>query len=144
MTTASQRNKELVQRFIDEVVNEQNYDRVDELFTPDYTRHDPDTPMDERGPEPFVEALKQLHAAFPDGEVHVGEMVAEDDLVAFEATMTGTHEGAFGEIDPTHTSVEVRGNAMHRIRDARIAETWATWDFLGALQQPGTADETSE
>jgi predicted ester cyclase len=77
-------------------------------------------------------------------DLPVGEMVAEDDLVAFEATMTGTHEGAFGEIDPTHTSVEVRGNAMHRIRDARIAETWATWDFLGALQQPGTADETSE
>lgn len=94
-------NEELVQRFIREA-NEENYDRVAELLTADYTRHDPDTPGDERGPEPFVEALQRLHEAFPDSEVHIGEIVAEDDLVAFEGTMTGTHEGVFRGIEPTH------------------------------------------
>lgn len=94
MTPTKRENKELVQRFIREA-NEKNCDRVAELLTADYTRRDPDTPGDERGPEPFVEALQQLHEAFPDSEVHVGEIIAEEDLVAFEGTMTGTHEGPF-------------------------------------------------
>lgn len=139
MATTTQENKELVQRFIREA-NGNNYDRVAELVTADYTRHDPDTPGDERGPEPFVEALRQLHEAFPDSAVHVGEIVAEGDLVAFQGTMTGTHEGVFRGVEPTHETIEIPGNAMHRISDGRIAETWATWNFLGAFQQLGVTD----
>lgn len=141
MATRTRESKELVQRFISEMVNGKNYELADELFTADYTRHDPDTPGDEQGPEPFVDALQQLHEAFPDMEVYVGEIIAEDDLVAFEGTMTGTHEGVFRGVEPTHTTIEIAGNAMHRIRDERIAETWATWNFLGALQRFGVVEE---
>jgi steroid delta-isomerase-like uncharacterized protein len=139
MTTVPRENKEHVQRCIRES-NGKHYDRVAELLTVDYTRHDPDTPGNERGPEPFVEALRQLHEAFPDSEVHVGEIVAENDLVAFEGTMTGTHEGVFRGIEPTHKTIEIPGNAMHRVSDGRIAETWATWNFLGALGQLGVTE----
>ena len=141
MSTPIQDNKDVVRRFIREVVTDKNYDLIEELFTDDYNRHDPDTPTDERGKEPFAESLQQLHEAFPDGEVHIGELIAEDDLVAFEGTMTGTHEGTFRGIEPTKMPIEIRGNAMHRIRDGRIAETWATWNFLGDLQQIDAIDE---
>lgn len=77
---------------------------------------------------------------FPTARVHVGEIIAEGDLVAFEGTMTGTHEGPFRGVDPTQTTIEIPGNAMHRIRDGQIAETWATWNFLMALQQLGAAE----
>lgn len=143
MATTTQANKELVQRFIREA-NAKNYDRVAELFTTDYTRHDPDAGVDEQGQEPFIAALQQLHEAFPDSEVHVGEIIAEDDLVAFEGMMTGTHEGAFKGIEPTHATIEIPGNAMHRIRDGQIAETWATWNFLAGLQQLDVIDEPIE
>jgi steroid delta-isomerase-like uncharacterized protein len=138
MTTEGE-NKKLVRRFIDEMVNGQHYDLADELLTDDYTRHDPDTPTDEQGPGPFVESLERLQAAFP-GEITVGETIAEGDLVAFEATMIGTHEGEFLGVEPTHIEVEVPGQAMHRIRDGKIAETWATWNFLGVLQQVGAVE----
>lgn len=140
MTTRARENKELVQRFI-RVANGKNYERVAELFTDEYERHDPDTPTEERGPEPFVEALQQLHEAFPDSEIRVGEIIAEDDLVAFEGAMTGTHEGAFRGIEPTHATFAIAGNGMHRIEDGRIAETWATWNFLGALDQLGAIED---
>lgn len=140
MTTTPADNKALVQRFIDEVVNDHRYELIDDLFTHDYLRHDPASPETERGPAPWAESLKELHAAFPDGQVHVGELVAEDDLVAFEGTMTGTHRGTFRGVEPTEAAVEVQGNAMHRVRDGRIAETWATWDFLGILQQLGAVE----
>lgn len=143
MATTTQANKELVQRFIREA-NTKNYDRVAELFTADYTRHDPDAGVDEQGPEPFIAALQQLHEAFPDSKVHVGEITAEDDLVAFEGTMTGTHDGVFKGVEPTHATIEIPGNAMHRIRDGQIAETWATWNFLAGLQQLDVIDEPIE
>lgn len=139
MATPIQENKDLVRQFISEA-NDKNYDRVAELFTADYTRHDPDASVDDQGPEPFIEALARLHEAFPDSEVHVGELIAEGDLVAFEGTMTGTHEGVFRGIEPTHERMEIPGNAMHRIRDGQIAETWATWNFLAALQQLGVIE----
>lgn len=138
MTAAD--NKAVVQRFIDEFVNGKNYDLADELFTEDYLRHDPQTPSGVRGVEPFLEAMKDLNTAFPDSEVHVGEIIAEDDLVSFEGRMTATHEGTFQGIAPTGNEVDVQGNAMHRVRDGRIAETWATWDFLGVLQQIGAVE----
>jgi predicted ester cyclase len=58
--------------------------------------------------------------------------------------MTGTHQGDFRGIEPTDSSVEIQGNAMHRVRDGRIAETWATWDFLGLLTQVGVVDPPRE
>lgn len=139
MTTILQENKKLVRRFVSEA-NDQNYDQVAELLTADYTRHDPDAGVDEQGPEPFLEALQRLHEAFPDSEVHIGELLAEDDLVAFEGTMTGTHEGVFRGIEPTHESIEIPGTALHRIEDGQIAETWATWNFLAGLQQIGAIE----
>lgn len=143
MVTTAEKNKALVRRFISEA-NDKHYDQVAELFTADYTRHDPDAQVDETGPGPFVEALERLHEAFPDSEVQIGEIVAEGELVAFEGTMTGTHEGAFRGIEPTDRPIEIPGTAMHRIRDGRIAETWATWNFLLALQQLGALGEPWE
>jgi steroid delta-isomerase-like uncharacterized protein len=135
MPTHTADNKAVVRRFIRDAVNGNDYDLIEELFTDDYTRHDPASPESESGPGPWIESMRELHAAFPDSEVRIGEIVAEDDLVAFEGTMTGTHEGEFRGVEPTGTEIEIQGNAMHRVRDGKIAETWATWDFLGLLQQ---------
>lgn len=144
MTTNEQDNKEVIQRFIGEFVNDENYDLVGETFAEDYTRHDPTSPESESGPGPWVESMKGLHLAFPDAEVHIGELVAEGDLVAFEGTMTGTHQGEFRGIEPTDASIDIQGNAMHRVRDGRIAETWATWDLLGLLTQVGAVEPPTE
>jgi steroid delta-isomerase-like uncharacterized protein len=144
MTTQEQDNKAVIQRFISEFVNQKNYDLVDDIFTEEYTRHDPTSPESESGPGPWVESMKGLHQAFPDAEVQIGELIAEGDLVSFEGTMTGTHEGDFRGIEPTNTSIEIQGNAMHRVQDGQIAETWATWDFLGLLTQIGVVEPLTE
>lgn len=144
MVTQQQENKEVVQQFISEFVNGQNYDLVDDIFTEDYTRHDPASPEAESGPGPWVESMKAMNQGFPDGKVHIGELITDGDMVAFEGTMTGTHQGDFRGIDPTNASIEIQGNAMHRIREGQIAETWATWDFLGLLAQIGAVDPPTE
>ena len=144
MATHEQDNKAVIRHFISEFVNDQNYDVVDDIFTENYTRHDPASPESESGPGPWVESMKALHEAFPDVEVHVGELIAEGDLVSFEGTMTGTHQGEFRGIEPTDASIEIQGNAMHRVREGELAETWATWDFLGLLRQIGAVEPETE
>ena len=144
MTTQEQDNKAVIRRFISEFVNGKHFDLVDDVFTDDYTRHDPASPESESGPGPWVESMEGLHQAFPDVEVHIGELIAEGDLVSFEGTMTGTHQGEFRGIEPTNASIEVQGNAMHRVRDGQIAETWANWDFLGLLTQIGAVEPPTE
>lgn len=144
MSTMETENKEVVQRFVSEMCNGQDYSLAEQLFSADYTRHDPANPDIERGIDPWVDTLKQVHEAFPDQEIHIGEIIAEEDLVAFQGTRTGTHEGVFGQIEPTYRSFEVPGNAMHRVRDGTIVESWATWDVLGILQQVGAIEQPIE
>lgn len=144
MTTQELDNKAVIQRFITEFVNEKNHDPVDDLFTGDYTRHDPTSPEPESGLGPWVESLKRSVQAFPDAEVRTGELIAEGDLVSFEGTMTGTHEREFRGVEPPNTPIDIQGNAVHRVREGQIAETRAAWDFPGSLTRTGAVEPPTE
>ncbi len=135
-----ERNKEIVERFVREVVNEGDYEVVDELFAPEYVRHDPTLPEEKRGPEGFTETVELWRTGFPDVEMTIDEIVAEDDLVAFRATETGTHEGEFMGVEPTGRRVELTGNVMHRLKDGKLVETWACFDMLGLFDQLGAIE----
>lgn len=130
-------NKAVVRRFVEEVVNEGNYELVEELFTPDYVRHE--TQYD---PGDVVEML-QTFEAFPDREVTIGELLAEDDFVVMTAIARGTHEQEFLGIEPTGREFEMTGMVLHRLDDGKIAESWANWDLLGMLHQLGLDPETT-
>jgi predicted ester cyclase len=136
-------NKDVVRRFIDDVVTEKDYELARELLSADYERHDPDPEFEGRGPEPFIERLRGIESGIPDAAWSIGEIIADGDLVAFEGTMSGTHEGEFMGIEPTGRSFSIQGNAMHRVEGGQITETWATWDILGMMQQVGAVETPS-
>jgi steroid delta-isomerase-like uncharacterized protein len=140
-------NKEVVNRLINEFVNEGNEAVADQLLTGDYVRYDPDTPSGAQSADEFKEMIRTFGEAFPDAEVKIEEMIGEGDLVVFRGTETGTHEGEFVGHEPTGETFEITGLAMHRVRDGQITETWANWDMLGMMQQLGivpTPDELTE
>lgn len=70
-------------------------------------------------------------------KVYVYEQVADDDHVVNRLHMTGTHDGEFASILPTHKRVEATGMAMFRFKVDRISERWADWNVLGMLAQVG-------
>ena len=137
MTSHEEANKEVVRRLVEELVNAGNYEIAEELIAADYVRHGSDVSEEERGPDPFVESLQMMEKAFPDGEVTIEEMIAEDDLVAFCARWRATHEGEFMGIKPSGETTEHTGMAMHRVKNGQITETWANWDWLSTMQQLG-------
>jgi steroid delta-isomerase-like uncharacterized protein len=142
--TSTEENKDIVRRAIDTVGNEGKTEIAAEFFTEDYVRHDAGIPEVPRGPEGFVQASGMFREAFPDAVIRIDEMVAEGDLVTFRAVESGTHEGPFMGLEPTGKRVEFSGNAMHRVADGKIAETWATWDMLGLLRQLGVEPKPPE
>lgn len=136
MTTNSNTDaKAVVQRYIDELVNERRYEVAEEVFAEDYTRHD-----EQYSPEEVVEQLETFEA-FPDLEVTIGAITAEDSLVTVRATARGTHEHEFGGIEPTGETVEMPGIMMHRVEDGKIVESWTHWDVFGMLHQLGAIPE---
>lgn len=130
-------NKTVVRRFIEEIVNDANYDVAEDLIAGTYTCHDPGMPDEQQGPGEFVDMIRTFREAFPDARVEIEDLIAEDDMVVFRATESGTHEGPFRGVEPTGNAFEMDGLAMHRVEDGKVTETWANWDTLGMLRQLG-------
>lgn len=140
-------NKTTVRRLITELVNEKRYEIAPDLIAENYVRHEPGTPAEPGGPDEFVSMLETLHEGFPDLEMSIDGVIAEGDLVSFYATEHGTHEGRFMGLEPTGREIEITGNVTHRLADGKIVETWATFDWMTALEQlgaiEGIGDETA-
>ena len=130
-----EQNKLLVQRYVEQVVNEQNLGAIDEFFAPDYVCHMPGSPtMDRDGIRGF---FSMLHAAFPDQVETIDDLIAEGDKVAVRWSARMTHQGEFMGIAPTGKPVTASGQAVVRIRDGKFVEEHEIFDALGIMQQLG-------
>lgn len=121
---------------VEALFNRGELDRVEEFVTPDFVNHEA-WPGEDPGFEGFRLRLRRLHEAITGLHMEVHELVAEGDLVAYRATLSGTHTGALLGIPPTGRAFRVQHMHMLRMRDGRACEHWATRDDLGMLQQLG-------
>jgi predicted ester cyclase len=91
-------------------------------------------------------AMARQRIAFPDKKTEVEAIIAEGDLVSAMTHTTATHLGAYFDVGATGKPVRVHEISLHRIRDGRIAQTWAETDGPGFYQQitgrpsPGVTD----
>lgn len=75
--------------------------------------------------------------AFPDLDMRVDKLLAEQDLVAVRWTARGTNTGTGNGIPATGRKVEINGTTLFRIDDGRIAEEWTCANSLGLMRQLG-------
>jgi len=131
-----------------EATNNFNYDRLAELYAPDFKRHCQATPeISINSSDGFLALTKEFGKAFPDGHIRVDMLIAEGDLVAFWGSYLGTHTGPMGEIPATGKEIDSEMGGVHRVVDGKIVETWVTWDNITLLSQlglyPPPADTTT-
>ena len=139
----SEENKDLARRSWEMLVNQQNPDAIDELYTPNFVWHEPD--QDIQGPEEGKQFLGMYLSAFPDMYCIVEDAIAEGDEVATRWTLRGTHQGEIEEFGPpTGKQVEIKGITIHRIEGNKIAEEWERYDNLGVMQQLGLVPEQQQ
>ena len=111
-----------------------NVEEFDGIFASDVVDHDP-APDQGPGPEGFKQFFTALRTAFPDLNIEVEKLVADDDHVAIAYTVSGTHDGDFVGVAPTGKKVAARGMQIARFEDGKIVERWGSSDELGILQQ---------
>jgi len=140
---SAEENKDLARRSWEMLVNQQNPDAIDELYTPNFVWHEPDE--DIQGPEEARQFLGMYLSAFPDMRVSVEDEIAEGDKVVTQWTIRGTHRGELMGMAPTDEQVEIKGITIHRIEGGRIAEEWERYDNLSVMQQLGAiSDEAGQ
>lgn len=113
-------------------------DIIDELFAADHVYHDPVhgdglTP----GPDGVREAVLAILDAMPDAALVVHEWIEDADTLIARWRISGTHTGPLWGMAPSGGAATVSGMHVFRFRDQRIAETWASYDALGLLDQLG-------
>ncbi|HZQ37547.1 MAG TPA: ester cyclase [Dehalococcoidia bacterium] len=129
-------NKALVLNHYHEIDVQWNLDAADDQLSADFVDHaaPPGTPP---GPAAVKRYLADLHAAVPDLQLSVDDLIAEGDKVVARNTWRGTHRGTLWGVPATNRSFAMEGVVVWRIADGKIAERWATIDRLGLFQQLG-------
>lgn len=138
----SESNKSLCRRLYEDVWNNRNFKAVDELFTANYTDHDPNSPGFGRGPEGVRKLLNYYTGAFPDSRFTIEDILSDDDRCAVRWTVRGTHRGELGGVQPTGKQVTITGVTVLRITNGKISESYVNWDALGLMQQLGVVKPT--
>ena len=119
-----EKDKTLVRRLVDQVINEGKLDLVEELFAPELA-------------EPVRQAFTSFRAAFPDWQEEIVDMVAEGDKVAVRCRCSGTWQGEFMGAKPNGRRQEVDEVFFLRVRDGRFVEYWGLEDNQARLRQLG-------
>lgn len=104
------------------------------------------------GPACFWSTAQWLRAAFADLHYDIHHAVADGDLIAVSATMSGQHTAPWavytesGSIDtvfpPTGKTFAATQSHWFRLEDSRIREHWANRDDLGMAEQLGWVPPT--
>lgn len=130
-------------RAIQDVWTRGNLDLADSIYTPSFVNHDPNQPEVPPGPAGVKQTIEMWRSIFPDLALMPDEIfAAPGDRVVARFTASGTHQGQFRTIAPTHRKIYAEGIVVFRFDDhAHITEAWTAWDALGMMSQMGARME---
>jgi steroid delta-isomerase-like uncharacterized protein len=123
-------------------VNSGHLEELRKLVSPDCVEHDP-APNQGPGAQGYIDMFREMRTAFPDLNVAVEHVTADEDTVAIAYTLTGTHRGDLMGIAPTGKKVKARGVQIARFEEGLLVERWGSSDQLGILQQLGVLEKAN-
>ena len=123
-------NKAIIRRFIEEGSNRRNAALIDEIYSADYTGHDPERPAPRN-----ITDLKQgmaglLGKVFPDAQYSIERLMAEGDLVTWHWTFRATHQGEIMGIPATGKQISFGGINLFRFENGKVVEDWVYRDAV--------------
>ena len=126
-------NKTLANRFYEEILNRRKLDVADEVLASQYFDHSASAP----GLDNFKQYLAMITRVFPDINVTVEDMLADDHKVAVRLTVRGTQADSFRGFPPTGGQATWSGMDIIHISNGKIVDRWSERDFLHMLVQLG-------
>ena len=133
MTTETQK---MIERIPLEVINNNKFDLIDELYAPNYVEHTP-----QPGVAPTREGFKQtaiaLKKAFPDLRYTIEDTIEGGDKIVHRLTATGTMKADFAGMPATGKQATWTEMHVGRVVNGRLTEHWGVIDQLSMLVQLG-------
>lgn len=127
-------NKELVKRYIADVLSANKVDKLDEMLGPDFTDNTPGLLTGETGPVVIRKAQERIRAVFPTVEYVIEDLIGEGDKVVARYTVNASTKAEEGT--PAH-KVRITGMTIFRVSGGRIRETWIINDQVELYRQLG-------
>lgn len=131
----SDTNEVVIRRFVDEVINNGDYSKMDELLHTNYIYRSPDQEL--YGQEALEALFTAYRTGLPDLKVSIVDLVSSENKVSISITLRGTHTGDLMGIPATGKEMEVHGMVLSHIKEGKIFEEWEILDMLGMFQQLG-------
>ncbi len=129
-------NKKIIQRYVEEIINTGNVEKIGEFIDPEYTEvHEGKRyPMGISGAKEHILGVRQT---YPDLKLTIERQIAEGEWVATCITASGTHRGTWMNIKPTGKFVTYTGVNVDRIVNGKIVEHGGAANMLGPLIEIG-------
>lgn len=135
-----QENINTVRRAV-EAFNTGDTSKVHDFVSSEYLNRESQKAQDSyraqlKGPEEFIDTIKNLRSAFPDLHYEEQEIISQDNKVVFVGLVTGTHTGSFFFIPPTGNKILYEAVHIHTFdKDGKIIEHRAIRDDLKFMLQ---------
>ena len=133
---STEQNKSIVRRWVEEGWNKGNMAIVDQIYAPNFTQHEP-APETIKNSEALKHYVNAYLTAFPDLNLSIEDLIAEEDKVVWRFKSSGHQNGPFMGIPATGKTGNITGIVIFRLENSRIVEAWVNIDALGLLQQLG-------
>jgi predicted ester cyclase len=85
----------------------------------------------------LIEHILFFESVFPKYTMATDDIIAEGNQVVVRARLVGKHEGALGDIMPTHRTVNVPAVICYVIENNKIVSHWLISDQMLLMQQLG-------
>lgn len=133
---STQKNKELVRRYYEEIVNTGEVNALSEFISPDYVEVHDNTryPIGIEGAKVHIIGGRETYA---DLHLTIERQIAEGDWVVTQVIARGIHQGTWMGIKPTGKPVESTCVNVDKVVGGRIVEHGGAANMLGPLLKIG-------
>lgn len=120
------KNKSIVTNFIEEIWNQNQFEKIDNYISADFIDHSlpPNLPADKGGMKLWIIGTGKSfeHKTFID------DIVSEEDKVMLKIRMQLKHIGVWRDIEPTHFEISTVGYRYFKLAEGKIVEHWSLLD----------------
>jgi predicted ester cyclase len=126
-------NKPIAHRIIQEIFIDGHLHHLEELVAADIIVHHNGKQL--HGLQLFRQHIITLRTAFANLYYTIEDLLADEDKIILRCRVTGTHLGAFMNIEATGKKITYPVILIWRFSGARLSEQWSVSDEYGMLQQ---------
>ena len=139
-----EKNKKTLQRFFEEIHNKANYAILDDIMHDDFNCN-PWESEKVNGKEALKQTLGYVRSLYPDYQMIIDRMIAEDETVVILTKITGAFSGGG---NPNHPSAGKKIDntvvGVYEFKDGKLISGKAIFDNLVSLHQIGALPSMAE